>query len=282
MKVFISWSGERSAKVAEAFRDWLPAVIQAIKPYYTPSDIEKGARWLNDISQELSDSSFGILCITRENIHSDWMLFEAGALSKSLEKSHVCPILFGITNADVTGPLKQFQATSFSKADVQKLINAMNNAMGDARLPQKTLDTVYATWWPQLEEKIVAIMEADDDDNDEPPLRNDRELLEEILMLTRAASRRPLSRVSQIAIKDLLRKFIEFHDHQATATGGYQEALDKLDELRTPVNHLVVKLADRNDEEIEALVKQFKELSFSVVEEQEQNEEQDSNDDIPF
>ena len=94
MKVFISWSGSQSKELAEAIREWIPNVIQAVSPYFTPSDIEKGTRWSNDIAKELESSSIGILCITRENIRAPWIMFEAGALSKSLEKTHVCPILF--------------------------------------------------------------------------------------------------------------------------------------------------------------------------------------------
>jgi hypothetical protein len=89
MKVFISWSGPVSKRLAEAIRDWLPGVLQLVTPYFTPADIEKGGRWASDIAKELSSSELGILCITRDNIHSDWILFEAGALSKSLDKSFV-------------------------------------------------------------------------------------------------------------------------------------------------------------------------------------------------
>ena len=42
--VFISWSGDRSKEIAEALRKWIPSVLQFAKPYYTPSDIEKGAK----------------------------------------------------------------------------------------------------------------------------------------------------------------------------------------------------------------------------------------------
>ena len=42
MKVFISWSGITSEKIGEALIDWLPKVIQRVKPYFTPEDLEKG------------------------------------------------------------------------------------------------------------------------------------------------------------------------------------------------------------------------------------------------
>ena len=143
MKVFISWSGQDSKKLGEALRDWLPGVLQLVTPYFTPSDIEKGTRWSTDISRELSESQIGILCVTRDNIHNDWILFEAGALSKSLEKSHVCPVLFGITNTDLAGPLKQFQTTEFEKGDIHRLLGVINGRSGENKLPQKTLDTVF-------------------------------------------------------------------------------------------------------------------------------------------
>ena len=86
MKVFISWSGEMSNQIGEIIRSWLPSMLQSVKPYFTPSDIEKGARWNTEIAQELEDSKIGILCITRENLNSAWLLFEAGALSNKLNK----------------------------------------------------------------------------------------------------------------------------------------------------------------------------------------------------
>lgn len=86
VKVFISWSGDISLKVATVFRDWLPSVIQSIEPYVSSEDIDKGARWSTDIAKELENSTFGILCDTKENIEAPWLSFEAGALSKTMEK----------------------------------------------------------------------------------------------------------------------------------------------------------------------------------------------------
>jgi hypothetical protein len=44
MKVFISWSGDRSKQLAEAIHWWLPNVMQFVKPYFTPADIDKGRK----------------------------------------------------------------------------------------------------------------------------------------------------------------------------------------------------------------------------------------------
>jgi hypothetical protein len=45
-------------------------------------DIQKGERWNDQIGRQLKDHDIGILCVTPENTSSDWLLFEAGALSK--------------------------------------------------------------------------------------------------------------------------------------------------------------------------------------------------------
>src|SRR5438045_1936561 len=111
MKVFISWSGTRSRDVAESLHEWLPYVINAVEPWLSSADIEKGARWALDLAQELESTSVAVICLTKENLNAPWILFEAGALSKTVGKSFVCPYLFGLDRIDLTGPLLQFQAT---------------------------------------------------------------------------------------------------------------------------------------------------------------------------
>ncbi|MAD45464.1 MAG: hypothetical protein CMI02_07720 [Oceanospirillaceae bacterium] len=276
MKVFISWSGSHSRKLGEAIRDWLPGVIQLVTPYFTPSDIEKGTRWSNDISKELTESQIGILCVTQENIHSDWILFEAGALSKSLDKSHVCPILFGITNTDLAGPLKQFQTTEFEKGDMHRLLGVINSRLGDSKLPQKTLDIVFEKWWPDLEQKITGII--DEIDLPEGPVRPDRELLEEILQLSRHTSKvssRPS--IAPAAIQDLLEHYIALHDEQATEQGSFQETLDSLQKMHKAVNHIASRYKG-NSEELDELMSKFRNLPYVV----EDTSSADDDDDMPF
>jgi hypothetical protein len=191
-KVFLSWSGDLSRQIAEAIRKWLPTAIQSVAPYFTPSDIDKGAKWDNEISQELETSNFGIICLTPDNLSQPWILFESGALSKFLKKSNVCPILFNLEPADLKGPLAGFQATKFEKNDFKKLFSAINNACGDAKLSDMVLDEVFETNWPRLEKAIIEILSQHSkrpkNREDKSVTRGDREILEEILALSRQTS----------------------------------------------------------------------------------------------
>lgn len=188
MKVFISWSGEISQQIGEELKNWLPAVLQNVKPYFTPNDIEKGSRWNADISNELEQSKLGIFIYTKENLDSQWMLFEAGAISKTLDNSKVCPILFGLDNSDFKGPLTQFQTCQFSKTDFKKLVRSINNSLSELKLEEKVLEDVFDMWWPKLELKISKILETNKVANSS--IRDDRELLEEILALSRVTAKR--------------------------------------------------------------------------------------------
>lgn len=159
MKVFISWSGGTSGEVANALHGWLPSVIQSLKPYVSTEDIAKGSRWLDSISRELQDSAYGIVCLTRENLSAPWLNFEAGALSKEMERGRVSPFLLGLEPEDVRGPLGQFQATRSTKTDVRQLVDDLNEACGDSALEAGRLEEAFALWWPGLEEQLQPLLE---------------------------------------------------------------------------------------------------------------------------
>lgn len=189
MKVFLSWSGTHSHKVALVFRDWLPSVIQAISPYVSSEDIDKGARWSTDIAKELADSTFGILCVTRENINASWLNFEAGALSKTMDKSFVSPFLFDIKRSEVDGPILQFQSTIFEKEDLKKLVNTLNKACEKDGLTADRLNKAFEVWYPTLENELNKLKGAQPSEAEEPDddlqTPKAQEILEEILELSR-------------------------------------------------------------------------------------------------
>ena len=186
MKVFISWSGERSKGVAQALRDWLPNVIQAIEPWMSEADVAKGARWGLDMARELDETRVGIICLTRENLSAPWILFEAGALSKTLEETYVCPYLLDVRPADLEGPLAQFQATLATNEDTRKLVQTINRALGDEALTEERVNKAFEVWWPQLEESLTNIPGAEGKPESR---RSPDDTLEELLIRVRAIER---------------------------------------------------------------------------------------------
>lgn len=189
VRVFISWSGPQSKQFAEALRNWIPAVIQAARPYYSSDDITKGERWATEIAKELDASQVGIMCLTKDNLQEPWLLFEAGALSKNLGTAKVCPILFGLETTDLQGPLSQFQASKFNQTDIRGLMGTINRELEEEGLSERTLDSVFNKWWEDLESQVQVITQQDNS-SEEKPMRSDRELLEEVLQLSRTAASR--------------------------------------------------------------------------------------------
>lgn len=190
MKVFISWSGSTSLAVAQALRKWLPYVIQQAQPYVSSEDIRKGNRWGIDIAQQLEQAHHGIICLTRDNLDAPWVVFEAGALSKSIEMSSVWTLLIGgLSPTEVQGPLAQFQHTSFAKEDFRKMIEAINDRLDSGRIDDQTLAHVFEKFWPDLEQEVQRIIAATPVIKEAPEERTTEAVLAELLDLSRSMSK---------------------------------------------------------------------------------------------
>ena len=195
MDVFISWSGERSGKVAEALHNWLPSVIQSVSPFMSASGIEKGSRWSPEIANRLEKSQFGLICLTPENLEAPWLLFEAGALSKSIGTSRVVPYLYEVSIAQLQGPLTQFQAALAEKEPTRDTIKSINTALGDEGLEASRLEKYFEIWWPELEKSLQIIPAGG---GAAAPPRSEREILEEILSVVRQVSRQSIEELPDI------------------------------------------------------------------------------------
>jgi len=194
MEIFISWSGSRSHAVATALHDWLPKIINDLRPWLSSADIGKGARWSVDVAARLNAAKAGIICLTPNNLHSDWILFEAGALSKAVENANVCTFLIGLEPSDLEPPLSQFQATKAEEADILKLLQTLNQGLGENALPREHVAGAFEMGWPKLKsdlEKIPA------DETSSRPVRSERQLLEEILDLVRGQSRPAIASLTE-------------------------------------------------------------------------------------
>lgn len=188
MKVFISWSGTPSKQVAELLSIWIGDVLQGIKTWISTDDIDKGSIWFGDITTELNETAVGILCLTQENINSPWILFEAGALSKGLNKNRVCPLLVNLSPTDLKAPLSQFNATLPIKDDMFKLIKTINSHLKEGRLVEDRLKKSFERCWQEFEDGFTTILVSQKSAK-KAPARSIENMLEEILELSRATQK---------------------------------------------------------------------------------------------
>lgn len=186
MKIFISWSGERSRRVAAKLREWLPLVLHGSEPWLSSDDIRKGATWQSEMSQALKNPAAGILCLTQENISASWLVFEAGAISQAVTgTSFVCTYLIDVDNADVGLPLGMFQSTAATPDDTLRLLQNLNS-LATPQMPNERLTKLFASFWPELE---AVLADARHLSASSRVRRDEYDLLEEVLDTVRGLAR---------------------------------------------------------------------------------------------
>jgi len=167
-------------------RVWLKNVIQVVDPYVSSEDIEKGTRWFAEIGRNLEEAKVGIVCLTRENMTKPWVLFESGAISRSIERSRVTPLLIDLGPADLSGPLAQFQATTITKAEMLRLVKSIGTQLNDDRFTPVLIESAFQKWWPDFQSQVTDAVRLAGSVRRQPHVRSDREVLEELLETTRS------------------------------------------------------------------------------------------------
>lgn len=169
-------------------KEWLKCVIQAVHPWVSSKDIDRGSLWFTEISQRLGETSVGIVCLTAENKEKPCILFEAGALAKGLNAARVCTLLIDLEPQDVADPLAQFNHTSPTKDGMFALISTLNTASGTPLLDEGVLVRAFETYWPQFEKEFKEILASTKSAPTKP--RANQDILAEILNNTRSLSAR--------------------------------------------------------------------------------------------
>ena len=189
MKVFISWSGDRSKQVAELLDDWIQCVIQAVDPWMSSKDIDRGALWFTEISDQLSNTSVGIVCLTKENKDKPWILFESGALAKGLSSNRVCTFLIDLTPTDLENPLAQFNHTFPTRDSVWELVRTINLTLKDKALKESILSKVFDTYWGQFDTEFKHIIETTPE-TEITAKRKDNDIMLDVLSTVRLLDKR--------------------------------------------------------------------------------------------
>ena len=168
IELFFCWSGDRSNELATVLKDHLPAFIPGLaspggENLFISNNIPKGSRWFDAVEERLEKADVGIVCITREGLQSGWIHFEAGALARSIRKKRahgatLFTYLLGVRPDELTGPLAEFQSTTFDRDDTKRLCAAVVRMMGakGVEVPGDW-ETAFNSNWPAFEERVKAV-----------------------------------------------------------------------------------------------------------------------------
>lgn len=190
MKLFISWSGEKSKAVAILIRNWISDIIQAIDPWMSEKDIDRGAIWFSEISKVIENVTVSIICVTKENKNKPWVLFEAGALSGGESENRVCTFLVDLEPSEIQQPLAQFNHTVPTKESLYELLKTLNSKITVGKLNEQQLNRIFEKNWLDFEKQFNEILDKYPTNEVIKEKTPQEEMLEEILYTVRSIERK--------------------------------------------------------------------------------------------
>ncbi len=151
VRVFVSWSGDKSLLLAQKLVRWLPTIVPAVRVFYSP-DIGGGFVWLERLFRELKVAQYGIVCVSKESYTSQWLNFEVGALWQRAGKNiPVCPLLLDLAPKELNGPLAFFQARQFNERGFRELCAEIARK---TRLSDEQFSRNFQAAWEQIEREL--------------------------------------------------------------------------------------------------------------------------------
>jgi TIR domain len=179
MRIFLSWSGDRSKAAALGLKSLLESIFPDAVDVFISDHIDAGDTWARRLESELEQSQFGVLCLTQDNFQAPWLLFEAGAIAKRFGSARVVPYLIDdLPAAADRSPLAQFQHVQASREGTYRLVKSINAVREKPQVNDQKLETLFKGWWRDFEDTLKALPVSA---GKQPNPRSDRELLETIL-----------------------------------------------------------------------------------------------------
>lgn len=170
MKIFLSWSKNKSRLLAKATKQLIERTLgQSIEFFFSP-EMYKGTRVDHEIHENLLQCEKCFVCITSENFKNPWLLYEAGVVygaNYSTQKGGiVIPILFEYIpdwSSWIDKPLNRYVPIQLElsnkeflsgKEDFKSLLFELSEELG-IRLKN------FNKNWKIYEEEVVGILKSE-------------------------------------------------------------------------------------------------------------------------
>ncbi len=160
LRIFISWSGKQAETIGQGFREYLPDVVNAVDPFISGSDIDKGSRWDEVLTGNLQESPCAIVCLTPESLNAVWVAFETGAISRATggpesARARVWTYLVGLDKKDLQlSPFATYQSTASTEEETFRLIKSINQLSPDVVLADSLKRKFDLVFWPKFSDVL--------------------------------------------------------------------------------------------------------------------------------
>jgi hypothetical protein len=142
------------------------------------------------IDAQLTDTDFGIVCVSKANQHAPWLNFEAGALSRRVDaKRELMPVLlidFDSMN-EVEGPVTGFQMQMATVDGFFAIMKDLNSCELGPNISEKILRSRVELAWLDIEKEVRKVRESQS--STQVVERTDSEKIDEVLDVVRGLSR---------------------------------------------------------------------------------------------
>ncbi|MBU8865574.1 toll/interleukin-1 receptor domain-containing protein [Paenarthrobacter sp. MMS21-TAE1-1] len=171
--------------MAQAIYKCLPSLFDNAKPWISTEN-RSGSIWLPEIDKQLSDTDFGIVCVSKQNQGAPWLNYEAGALSRKVDaKRELMPVLlvdFDDT-VEVTGPVTGFQMKFANLEDFFVIMKDLNESELGPGIDADILRMRVELIWPSIEAEVKKVKSSHD--SQDVKKRTDDDKYEELLVTVR-------------------------------------------------------------------------------------------------
>jgi len=148
MKIFISWSGETSRRLALSIKNNI-LNYPGITTFISSEDINSGTLWFNKVTASLNEMNEALVVLTPSSYARPWLNFEAGYIFGKLNKLSIIVISQDEAFA-VSGPFSPFQVRNGrSRTDIIKLLSDITKDKGESI--EKWVDIHFKKWKEEVE-----------------------------------------------------------------------------------------------------------------------------------
>jgi len=167
MKIFLSWSKNKSKLLAEATKRFIEKLLgNSIEFFFSP-EMYKGTRVDNEIHENLLLCKKCLVCITSDNFKNPWLLYEAGVVfganHTNSQNGIVIPILFEYIpewSSWIDKPLNQYVPIQVKISNGEFISGKQDFKQFIIELAQETNTTIknFNKYWNVYENEVNSIL----------------------------------------------------------------------------------------------------------------------------